>query len=252
MPLARRTLALTGAFVMLALTGRPALAGDLTIFAAASLKGPLDAIAERFEAHSEDRVRISYAGSSILARQIEFGAPADIFISANSAWMDHLEDAELIADASRFDLVSNTLVLIAPAPAHPIPSRDLPKRLAGGRLAVAMVNAVPAGIYAKAALKHLGMWEALAPRLAQTDNVRTALALVARGEAPFGIVYASDAMAEPEVEIVVRFPADAHPTIVYPVAAVRGGHDASEFLDALRGEAALAEFIAHGFTELPE
>ncbi len=197
---------------------------SLTVFAAASLKTVLDQVAADWASAGGPRVQIAYAGSSQLARQIQFGAPADLFISANVAWMDALERDRLIAPATRRVIATNRLVLIAHGrKALPVSlgaNGDLAKRLGDQRLAMALVAAVPAGIYGKAALENLGMWPAVSDRVAQSDNVRTALAFVARGEAPFGIVYATDAAASDNVTVVATFPADSHPPIQYPAAVV--------------------------------
>lgn len=223
------------------------------MFAAASLKTALDEATVAFEAETGHRVAVSYAGSSVLARQIELGAPADIFISANSDWMDRLEERGFIAPGARFNLASNRLALVAHGKlAEPVlltPGADLASRLGEGRLAMALVEAVPAGIYGKAALQNLGLWDSLAPHVAQTDNVRAALALVALGEAPFGIVYVTDATAEPRVSIVAVFPETSHPPIRYP-AAIIAGHRTEPvlaFLSFLRGPQARAAFEHQGF-----
>lgn len=233
-----------------------AKAGDITVFAAASLKTALDEVAERFEANTGYRVTRSYAGSSALARQIEQGAPASIFISANAAWMDYLAKGDLIDPATRYDLLGNRLVLIAPAAsARPVTlakGMELAAYLDGKFLAMALVDAVPAGIYGKAALDHFGLWDGIAGQVAQTDNVRAALALVALGEAPLGITYETDARAEPKVAIVATFPHDSHPPIRYPVAAIKGqdsaGNDA--LLDFLKSPDAAQIFAHHGFAVL--
>lgn len=231
----------------------PAAAGDPTIFAAASLKTALDDVIDEWSAATGHRAVVSYAGSSALARQIEAGAPADIFISANPGWMDLLETRGLIRPATRVDLLANRLVLIShapnPAPLNVAPGFDLAGRLGDGRLATALVDAVPAGIYAKSALIGLGVWNDVADRIAQMDNVRAALALVARGEAPLGIVYVTDAMAEPGVTVVAMIPAAVHPPIVYPAALVADSTAplASALLDFIAGTAARATFRRHGF-----
>jgi molybdate transport system substrate-binding protein len=232
--------------------GPPAL-----VFAAASLKEALDAAFAARSAGGGGRPAVSYAGSPALARQIEQGAPADLFVSADVAWMDHLEARGLLAPGSRAPLLTNALVLVAPAAAAraagPVPRLapgvDLAPALGDGRLAVADVATVPAGRYAKAALESLGAWRTVAGRLAATENVRAALALVARGEAPLGIVYATDARAEPRVRIVGAFPASAHPPIVYPIARLVRSRspDAGPLLDWLRSAQAGAVFAAHGF-----
>lgn len=226
----------------------------VTVFAAASLKTAMDAIIPGFETATGHRVALVLAGSSILARQIQAGAPADVFISANAAWMDVLEDDGLIVPATRFDLAGNRLVLIAHGTAPPLdlgPGSALLARLGRGRLAVALTDAVPAGIYAKAALGALGLWDDIAPHLAETDNVRAALALVALDEAPMGIVYATDAAAEPRVSIVARFPAESHPAIVYPAALIdaRAGAAPQAFIAWLKASETRAVLTALGFTE---
>jgi molybdate transport system substrate-binding protein len=233
----------------------PARAGqDVLVFAAASLKTALDEVAARCAAQTGKTTTASYAGSSALAKQIEAGAPADIFVSADLDWMDYLAERDLIRPETRTNLLGNDLVLIAPAdsaaaatiePGFPIAA------LLGedGRLAVADIAAVPAGKYAKAALEALGVWTAVADRIVQAANVRAALALVARGEAPLGIVYRTDAMAEPGVEVLDTFPEDTHPPIVYPVALLRdsAGADAAAALACLQSDEARAIFAAHGF-----
>src|SRR6056297_1311874 len=236
--------ALSRATVLAVAAPAMALADEVTVFAAASMTNAMAEIEERFEAATGHDLVVSLAGSSAIARQIQQGAPADIFISANPGWMDTLEADGLVAKGTRFDLLNNSLVLIAHGPgAAPVaigPEMDLAGLLGDGRLAMALVDAVPAGIYGKAALESLGLWEDVAPRVAQTDNVRAALALVALGEAPYGIVYATDARAEDGVTVVGRFPADAHPPIVYPAAGIAGrtGPAASALLSYLRGAAA--------------
>lgn len=239
----------TAAAALLAL---PVRAETVTIFAAASLKSALDEVAAAYEAQSEVDLLISYAGSSALARQIEAGAPADIFISANEDWMDRLEAAGLIVDGSRRPLLSNRLVLVAAADrqqAFELESgADLVGALQGGKLAMALVDAVPAGIYGKAALGSLGMWETAGPHVAQADNVRAALAFVSTGQAPLGIVYASDALAEPAVQVLATFPEDSHPPILYPAALIEGAPAAAgEVLDHLASAPARAAFLRWGF-----
>lgn len=223
-------------------------AAEITVFAAASLSTALDEIADEWS-ETEGRVRIAYAGSSALARQIEAGAPADLFISANAAWMDWLEERGRILQGTRVDLLGNSLVVIARSPADPIALDDLPSVLGTDRLALALTDAVPAGIYAKAALQHLGHWSALASQSAEAENVRVALAYVASGAAPYGIVYRTDALAEARVNIVAEIPETAHPSIVYPAAILPGRAEgaAQRFLDHLRGPGARAAFAAQGF-----
>ena len=234
----------------------PAAADRITVFAAASMTNALADIEAGFEAATGHDVAISLAGSSALARQIQQGAPADVFISASADWMDAIEADGLIEPGSRFDLLGNTLVLVAHgAGARPVdiaPGFDLAGLLGEGRLAMALVDAVPAGVYGKAALESLGVWPSVEPRVAQTDNVRAALALVATGEAPFAVVYATDAAAEDAVTVVGTFPPDSHPPIVYPAAdlANRDGEAENAFLDYLRGPEARAAFERQGFTVL--
>lgn len=225
-------------------------AAGVTVFAAASLKNVLEEIAPAYEAKTGDTLQVSLSGSSGLARQIQLGAPADIFISANTVWMDFLQENGLIDPASRFDLLGNELVVIGAGPDAPtIDLAELPALLGTGRLAMAQLDAVPAGIYGKAALEHLGLWSRLAAKVAQTGNVRAALVLVSLGEAPFGIVYATDAIADKNVTIVARFTPASHAPIIYPVAAVAGAKPdrTAPFLAFLRGEAARAVFERHGF-----
>lgn len=230
--------------------------GSVTVFAAASLKNAMDGIAAAWRARTGHDVVVSLAGSSALARQIQAGAPADVFISANADWMDRLEADGLLIEGTRRDLLANSIVLVAHdgnvAPLEISPALDLSGLIGEGRLAMALVEAVPAGIYGKAALTQLGLWDTVAPKVAQADNVRAALALVATGEAPFGIVYATDAVAEARVGVVGTFPADTHPPIVYP-AAVLDGRDnplATDFLAFLGSAEASGIFAAEGFVVL--
>lgn len=226
------------------------------VFAAASLKNALDDAATIYAATGKTAPRVSYAGSSALARQIEQGAPADIFISADTDWMDYLAKRNLIRTETRNDLLGNAIVVIAPASSGaqiPTINADNMKRaLAGGRLAVAEVNSVPAGRYAKAALEKLGAWDAVKDSLAQSENVRAALLFVARGEAPLGIVYQTDAAAEPKVKIVAALPRDSHPPIVYPVAVTSASKhpDAQAFIAFLASPQARPAFEKQGFTIL--
>lgn len=230
-----------------------ASADQITVFAAASLREALEAVATDFTVQTGHEVRLSHAASSALARQIEHSAPADVFVSANLAWMDHLEANGFLAPGSRFDLASNRLALIAHgADAPPVtlsPSLDLVALVGDSRLAMALVDAVPVGIYGKAALSSLGLWNQIAAHVAQTDNARAALALVAFGHTDFGIVYRTDAIAEPAVTIIGTFPADSHPPITYPVAALAGRDRPAvrAFLDILQSEQAAAQLSAHGF-----
>ena len=231
-----------------------ATAPPLTVFAAASLKGAMDVAADAYGARTGQRVQVSYAASPALARQIEQGAPADVFVSADVAWMDWLQARQRVDAASRRALLGNTLVLVAPVDADTsavdlAPGVDLAARLHGGRLALASTAGVPAGRYAKSALQSLSLWDGVRAHLAETENVRAALMLVARGEAPLGVVYGSDALAEPAVRVVATFPADSHPPIVYPVARVaRSTHPGTTaFLAWLQTPPAQAIFRAHGF-----
>jgi molybdate transport system substrate-binding protein len=231
-------------------------AGEVVVFAAASMKTALDAVAAGFEDATGHTVTISYGGSNALARQIIQGAPADIFLSAAVNWMDEVERAGLLADGTRADLFGNTLVLVAhgkDAPPVAIgPGFDLAGRLGDGRLSMAMVDAVPAGQYGKAALESLGIWEAVEPAVAQSENVRAALALVATGEAPFGIVYATDAAAGDNVTVVGTFPAGSHAPIVYPGALLKGAADEADraFLAALSSGPGATKFAEQGFAIL--
>ncbi|PTX49268.1 molybdate ABC transporter substrate-binding protein [Allosediminivita pacifica] len=247
-----RRLAMAALFV---LGPQVAAAETVTVFAAASLKTAMDGIAPLFEEATGHELSVSLAGSSVLARQIQQGAPADVYLSANTEWMDVLEEDGLLAEGSRVDLLSNTLVLVAPAPAEPVeigPDADLAGMLGEGRLAMAMVASVPAGIYGKAALESLGLWDDVAPQVAQADNVRAALALVALGEAPLGVVYGTDAHAEPRVGVVGTFPEDSHAPITYPVARIAGqeGAGIDAFLQFLQGPEAAEVFEGQGFVRL--
>jgi molybdate transport system substrate-binding protein len=232
-------------------------AQELLVFAAASLKDALDAAIVEYTAETGRAVVASYASSSTLARQIEQGAPADLFISANPEWMDYLAERGLIRADSRADLLGNGLVLVAPKDSavsvEIAPGFDLPGALVGGRLAMGDPDHVPAGTYGKAALESLGVWRAVAPAVIRADNVRAALALVARGEAPLGIVYRSDAVADADVRVVAVFPPDSHPPIVYPLAVIAESKHpaAAELALFLRSEAAAPLFERYGFS-VPE
>jgi molybdate transport system substrate-binding protein len=225
----------------------------MLVFAAASLKTALDAIAADWQAGIGGRVTISYAASSTLAKQIENGAPAGLFISADQDWMDYLQNRKLIDPKTRIDLLGNSLVLIAPADSAATvtltPGFPLAAMLGDGHLAMADPDAVPAGRYGKAALSALGAWPQVAGHIAAAENVRAALLLVARGEAPLGIVYRTDAAAESAVKIVAIFPPDSHPRIVYPMAlTLAPSPEAPAFAAYLRGPAARRVFEAQGFT----
>jgi molybdate transport system substrate-binding protein len=232
--------------------GISAQAAGPLVFAAASLKEALDAVL----AASGTGAQASYAGSSALARQIEAGAPAALFISADEDWMDYVEQHNLLQPGSRIDLLGNRLVLIAPVAStvsvQLLPGVDLRPALApAGRLALADVAAVPAGKYAKAALTALQGWPMVADHVVAAENVRAALALVARAEAPLGVVYATDAAAEAKVRVVDVFPENSHPPIIYPAAVLAGAPDqaaATELLAFLRSPWAGALFRDHGFS----
>ena len=244
-----RTLALIFALLPL-----PAFA-DTTVFAASSLKTVLDQIAADWQAQTGEMVVLSDGGSAALAKQIAQGAPADIFISASEDWMDDLGGKNLIQPATRHDIAGNRLVLIAhdAAPAVEIaPGMDLLGMLGGGKLSMAFVDSVPAGQYGKAALENLGIWPVLEPSVVQSENVRAALALVSSGEAVMGVVYASDAVAEPLVTVLGTFPEASHAPITYPAAlTVTADPAAAAFLDHLTSPAAQKTFAAQGFLPPP-
>jgi molybdate transport system substrate-binding protein len=230
-----------------------AFAADIVIFAAASLKEALDEANAAYMRQSGDSVKISFGASSALARQIEAGAPADIFISADLDWMDYLEKRDLIKTATRKNLLGNRLVIAAPADSDIKldikPGFDLAGALKGGHLAMADPSAVPAGKYGKAALEKLGVWASVENSVARSENVRAALLLAARHEVPLGIVYATDAAAEPGVKVVGVFPPDTHPPIVYPIAVTAQSREpaANRLLDFLASPAAKPIFEKHGF-----
>ena len=256
--IARRAVLFATAGIALAATvfgpGRPALADDVTVFAAASLRNALTDIAAQWQDETGNTAVLSFAGSSALARQIQEGAPADVFISANVDWMDTLEADGLIQADTRRDILGNSLVLIAhgadAAPVDIAPGFDLAGLLGDEHLAMAFVDSVPAGIYGREALTSLGIWEDVLPHVAQSENVRAALALVASGEAPYGITYATDAAADDNVTVVGTFPADSHPPIIYPAAltAETASDAAAQFLDYLSTDAARPLFERQGFT----
>lgn len=232
-------------------------AKPVMVFAAASLQTALNAIAKDYTATTGKAVTFSFGASSALARQIEQGAPADVFASADREWIAYVEDRKLIVPASRKELLGNALVLVEPTDAPKTtlviaPGFDLSGALGDGRLATGNPQSVPVGRYAKAALTTLGVWDAIGPRIAGADNVRAALALVARGEARFGIVYATDAKPEPKVRVVATFPSTSHPPIVYPFAVTTASThpDAQAFLAFLSQPAATKVFEAEGFTIL--
>jgi molybdate transport system substrate-binding protein len=227
----------------------------LLVFAAASLTNVLEDLSGAWEKQSGVRVRFSFAASSALARQIEAGGNADVFVSADEEWMDYLASRSLIDDASRRDVAGNRLVLIAPADS-PVnfaltPGLDLTAALGDGRLAIADPDIVPAGRYARAALTTLGAWNAVSRRLVRAENVRAALIYVARGECPLGIVYSTDAQIEPKVRVVTTFPDHTHAPITYPAAAtVDAGPLAAAFIAYLSSANAAPVWKKHGFREL--
>jgi molybdate transport system substrate-binding protein len=242
--------------VLSASSPAPAQDKPLTVFAAASMKNALDDVDAAFTAKSGVKVAASYAASSVLARQIEQGAPADIFVSADTDWMDYAIAKNTINAATRVNLLGNSIVLIAPKDSaidNVAIGQDLDlARLAGdGKIATGDVKAVPVGKYAKGALEKLGAWQAAQSKFAFAENVRAALLLVSRGEAVLGIVYSTDAKVDPGVKIVGTFPPDSHPAIIYPVAAtVAAKPDAAGYLAFLRSSAAKAIFEKYGFAFL--
>jgi len=229
--------------------------GDVVVFAAASLKNALDAVNAQWNRETGKKAVISYAASGALAKQIEVGAPAQLFISADLDWMDYAAGKNLIKAETRSNLLGNRIVLIAPkdkARAVDVrPGFDLAKVIGDGRLAMANVDSVPAGKYGKAALEKLGVWGSVSGKLAQAENVRAALLLVSRGEAPAGIVYQTDAASDKGVAIIGTFPEDTHPPVIYPIALTAGaGPDAAAFLAYIKSAKAKPLFEAQGFTVL--
>jgi molybdate transport system substrate-binding protein len=230
---------------------------DVVILAAASLKNALDEASAAWARDTGKRIKISYAASSALARQIEGGIPADVFISADVPWMDYVAERKLIKPTSRSNFLGNQIVLIASKDSK-IDLKidrgfDLRGALGiGGRLAMGSVEAVPAGRYGKAALEYLGVWASVSDRVAQAENVRMALTLVSRGEAPLGIVYKTDAASDPAVRIVGIFPADSHPAIIYPMALLASSKNpqAQAVVDYLKAPAARPFFEKQGFSVL--
>ncbi len=258
MRLGRAVAAAAFALVTLAGTTVPAPAANdgLLVFAAASLKNALDDADVQYAKDTGRKVTVSFAGSSTLAKQIDAGAPADVFISADLDWMDYLEKRNLIRASSRADILANHLVLIAPkGQSKRVPIEKgfpLAELLKGGRLAMANTDAVPAGKYGKASLQALDVWTSVESKIARAQNVRAALALVSRGEAPYGIVYQTDAAADPNVEVVGVFPDDTHPKIIYPVAmlAASTNTEAAAYVAYLRSAAARPAFERWGFNVL--
>lgn len=235
--------------------GQPAAphAPSATVFAAASLTDSLKAVAQAYKAKTGTSVTLSFGASSTLARQIEQGAAADLFLSADAEWMDHLQNKGLIAKASRKDLLGNQLVLVAGPGAKPAPKIaphfDMAGALGDRRLAIADPASVPAGRYAKQALTALGVWDHVAAKVAAAENVRVALEYVARGEAPYGIVYATDVKVAPTVRFAGVFPESSHTPIVYPAALTKtASAGAKAFLEYLGSKDARAIFERAGFT----
>jgi molybdate transport system substrate-binding protein len=227
------------------------------VFAAASLTDVLGELSPAWEASSGISVRLSFAASSVLARQIEAGSDADVFISADPQWMDYLQARHLLDDTSRRQLAGNRLVLIAPADSKLVltiaPHFGIAAALQGGRLATGDPQTVPVGRYARAALIELGVWDQVADRLVPADNVRSAMLFVARGEVPLGIVYATDAAMDPKVRVVDTFPASTHAPIVYPAAALRGANrQAAGYIQFLASDDARAVWRRFGFVEIDE
>lgn len=243
------------ASLLLGLLGDAVQAAErvVTVFAAASLTEVFEEIGKAYTRQTQVPVRFSFAGSSALARQIEAGAPAEVFASADQEWMDYLARRQLLRPATRTDIASNSLVLVAPAGSK-LQLKIAPRfAIAGalgrsGRLATGNPDTVPAGKYAKEALVQLGVWDSIAARVIPADNVRSALNFVALGEAPLGIVYATDARGNARVRVVDTFPAGSHAPITYPAAAtIRGGAEAVAFVQFLRSPAAQAIFNLFGF-----
>jgi molybdate transport system substrate-binding protein len=258
-PAARRVFAL-GLLVSLFATSLPLQAADapskpLLVFAASSLTDAMDQIGAAYTQATGQQVKLSYAASSVLARQVEAGAKADVFFSADTEWMDYLQSRGLIDKSTRKDLLGNKLVLVAPASStvslRIAPNFGLAAALGRGRLATGDPDSVPVGKYARMSLTSLGVWDDVADRLIRAENVRSALSFIARGEAPLGIVYETDAIVDKKVRVVDTFPANSHLPIIYPVAATSGAQpSAKAFVTFLQGEAAQAAFKRFGFSTL--
>lgn len=242
---------------VLSVAARAAEAQDqpLLVFAAASLTNVLDEIGPAYTQQSKQPVKFSYAASAALARQMEAGARADVFFSADLEWMDYVQARNLIDRSTRRNVLGNRLALVAPADSRIElkigPGFKLAEALGqSGRLATGDPESVPVGKYARSALTSLGVWNDVADRLVRADNVRSALAFIARGETPLGIVYETDAKVEKRVRIVDFFPADSHPPIVYPVAVTAGARPgARQFVEFLQSAAAQEAFKKYGFTD---
>lgn len=251
------TATLSAAWLGLSVIPTPALAADkIVVFAAASMKNALDNADAAFTKETGKEVTVSYAASGPLAKQLENGAPADVFISADTNWMDYVAGKKLIKDDSRTNLLGNKLVLVAEKDkAKPVDIKhgmDLAALLGDGRLAIGQPESVPAGKYGKAALEKLGVWSSVEKKVAGAESVRAALALVSRGEAPYGIVYQTDVSADPGVAVVGTFPADSHPPIIYPIAitATSTNPDVQAYFDYLKSAKAVPFFEHEGFTVL--
>ncbi|HTN15114.1 MAG TPA: molybdate ABC transporter substrate-binding protein [Sphingomonadaceae bacterium] len=249
-----RFLPILAACLLAACSGGKEEAKGPIVLAASSLQESLEEVADGWVNEGHPRPVLSFAATSALARQIEQGAPADLFLSADEDWMDKLEQKQLIQPGTRKTLLGNTLVLIAPASAKGqvdlTDAQAFAAALGKGPLAVADPDAVPAGKYARAALTTLNLWSSTEGKLARAENVRAAMALVERGEAPLGVVYGSDAMASAKVRVVATFPENSHPPILYPVGQIKGSAnaEAGAFRDYLQGDAAMGVFRRHGFT----
>ena len=253
MPSFKQALSSVALAMCLAIASAAVSAADVTVFAAASLKEAMDQQAKTFEASTGNKVIVSYGASNTLAKQIEAGAPADIFISADLDWMDYLDQRRLLAPNTRFDLLRNTLVLIAPASSTSTlrigPNFGLAAALGTEKLAMANPDSVPAGKYGKSALEKLGVWASVEKQVARAENVRAALALVSRGEAPFGIVYRTDALADKGVKIIDTFPRDSHPPIIYPATLLATSKSAAakSLMDYLQSAPARSVWEKYGF-----
>jgi molybdate transport system substrate-binding protein len=254
-----RKAAVLAAAVFVVVTGaiNPATAQEkVTVFAAASMKNALDAANKAWTGEAGKEVTASYAASSALAKQIEAGAPADVFISADLDWMKYVSDKKLVKEDTKSNWLGNRIVLVAEkANAKPVEIKagfDLAGLLNGGKLAMGAPDSVPAGKYGKAALEKLGTWASVEKSVAGAESVRAALALVSRGEAPYGIVYATDAAADPGVAVVGTFPEDTHPPIIYPIAILSDSKsaDAGAYVDYLKSAKAAPFFESQGFTVL--
>ena len=249
----KEALSLVALAMFLCVASPVVTAADVTVFAAASLKEAMDDQAKQFEAGTGNKVIVSYGASNALAKQIEAGAPADLFISADLDWMDYVDQKHLVAPNARFSLLRNTLALIAPSSSSATlrigPNFGLAAALGTEKLAMANPDSVPAGKYGKSALEKLGVWSSVEKQVARAENVRAALALVSRGEAPFGIVYRTDALADKGVRVVDTFPPDSYPPIIYPAAVLAASKSAAAvpLLDYLRSAPGRSIWEKYGF-----